>query len=331
MALDLEEEAALQPTVYSNLVKNKVLLYKRMTVSQWKTERQSDLAKAKALQEASTLSKPKPTEKPKEITTGLTTAQEIAFLPRLLTPTTALKSHGYVNTIPTPSEIQTANLGVEASKGWEVCDRCKSRFQVFPSRRPEDGALATGGTCTYHNGKPFWSDASATDATVKKQKKWRCCGEVIGDSPGCTTAACHVFKITEVKRLAAILNFVETPKVKGKKENGPVCIDGEMGYTVHGLELIRLTATSWPSGTALFDVLVKPVGAILDLNTRFSGVHPEDYTTAPAYSSSAPPDNLQLLPSISDARVLLPRSRKRSQRHESDTSDDHRHSAAVSA
>jgi hypothetical protein len=53
-----------------------------------------------------------------------------------------------------------------------------------------------------------------------------------------------------------------------------------MGYTVHGLELIRLTATSWPSGEELFDVLVKPIGEIMDLNSRFSGVWPKDFADA---------------------------------------------------
>jgi hypothetical protein len=57
-----------------------------------------------------------------------------------------------------------------------------------------------------------------------------------------------------------------------------------MGYTVYGMELIRLTATSWPSGEEVLDVLVKPMGEILDLNSRFSGVWPEDMATAKPWS-----------------------------------------------
>lgn len=49
------------------------------------------------------------------------------------------------------------------------------------------------------------------------------------------------------------------------------------------MELIRLTATSWPTGAELLDVLVRPLGAVLDLNTRFSGVKPDDFTKAQPY------------------------------------------------
>jgi hypothetical protein len=58
-----------------------------------------------------------------------------------------------------------------------------------------------------------------------------------------------------------------------------------MGYTVRGMELIRLTATSWPDGKELLDVLVRPVGEILDLNSRFSGVWPEDIVNAEPWSA----------------------------------------------
>ena len=96
----------------------------------------------------------------------------------------------------------------------------------------------------------------------------------------------------------------------------PVCIDGEMGYTVYGLELVRLTATSWPSGDELFDVLVRPVGQILDLNSRYSGVWPMDMAKAVPWD--APPDSgpvpkgtsgttrkLRIVESPAAARALL--------------------------
>jgi hypothetical protein len=59
-----------------------------------------------------------------------------------------------------------------------------------------------------------------------------------------------------------------------------------MGYTVFGLELIRLTAVSWPSGEELLDILVHPLGEILDLNSRFSGVWPEDLARAKPWSDA---------------------------------------------
>ncbi|KAF4631999.1 hypothetical protein G7Y89_g6132 [Cudoniella acicularis] len=291
-ALDVEEDAASgASSIYSNIVKNKILAYKRMTVGQWKEEREKDITKAKAVkvEALSTTPVSKPNGPPKPLETGLKTEEELALLPRLYTPLTSLSKHGYVTSIPTAEEIELAKKGIEAAKGWEICDRCKSRFQVFPERREEDGALASGGQCTYHFGKPYWPDRSADDPKAKREKRYRCCGQVMGDSAGCTIGDCHVFKISEGKRLAAVFNFEETPENPDNNSSNPVCIDGEMGYTVHGLELIRLTATSWPSGDELFDILVRPIGHILDLNTRYSGVSPKDMAEALPYSPSLKP------------------------------------------
>lgn len=92
--------------------------------------------------------------------------------------------------------------------------------------------------------------------------------------------------------MAAVLNFQETPDNPDKKSAWPVCIDGEMGYTVYGLELIRLTATSWPSGKELFDVLVKPIGEVLDLNSRYSGVWPIDMADALPWTAQPHDDSI---------------------------------------
>ena len=318
-ALDIEEGATLTPSIYSNVVKNKILVYKRMSVQKWKEEIAKVLAKARAMEAASLSDTPlsKSTEPAKPLETGLKPEEEIKLLlSRLLTPTTDLSEHGYVNALPSEQDIERAKQGVEAAKGWEVCDRCKSRFQVFPGRREEDGLLASGGPCTYHFGKPIWSERSALDPKAKRERKYRCCGQAIGDSPGCTKADNHVFKIAEVKRMAAVLNFQETPDNPGKKSAWPVCIDGEMGYTVYGLELIRLTATSWPSGDELFDVLVKPIGEILDLNSRYSGVWPKDMAEAFSWSTQPHDDSmpgesngtkrkLRIVESPAAARALL--------------------------
>ncbi|CAL3973525.1 unnamed protein product [Diplocarpon coronariae] len=313
-ALDLEEGAAASAAVYSNIVKNKILTYKRMKVLQWIEERKREVSQEKSKQ-AARRPVSKPAEPPKPIATGLTELEELALLPRLHTPISGLAQHGYVTSIPTAQEISTARAGIEAAQGWENCDRCKSRFQVFPERRESDGALTSGGPCTYHFGKPYWRERSGADPNAKREKLFRCCGESVGESTGCTQSENHVFKISEVKRLAAISNFEETPENPAAASDRPVCIDGEMGYTVYGLELIRLTATSWPSGDPIFDVLVRPIGPLLDLNSRYSGVWPRDMASAlpwspeapkpssPASPASKPP--LRILPSPASARALL--------------------------
>jgi RNA exonuclease 1 len=317
MALDMEEAAAIEkPSIYSNVVKNNILAYKRMTVKDWKDERAKEKAQKDALKALKT-SDSVPSGPPKPIETGLSPEEELAFLPRLYTPISGLAKHGYVPTVPTKDEIEQAQKGVEAAKGWEVCDRCKSRFQVFPGRREEDGALTSGGPCVYHWGKAYVQDRLANDPKAKRERKYRCCVESIGDSRGCTRTDSHVFQVSEVKRLAALLNFQEAPENQAGSKK-PVCIDGEMGYTVQGLELIRLTATLWPDGEELLDVLVRPIGEVLDLNSRFSGVWPEKMAdakpwtpgqddaspTAQDQNSNAQKD-LRIVSSPAEARSLL--------------------------
>lgn len=254
--------------------------YKRMAVKQWREER---VTERKARE---TRSRPcRHQELPKKIVTGLTPDQEVSMLSQLITPIDQLSAHGYVSTAPTEAEVQKAREGLEAADGWEKCDRCTKRFQVIPERRDEDGSLTTGGKCTYHWGKQYIPERQPGDKT-RVPKRYRCCGQEVGDSAGCTDAPHHVFKATDPKRLASVLNFAQTPANPGAPSNRAVCFDCEMCYTVHGLELVRLTATSWPSGEELLDVLVLPIGQILDLNSRFSGVWPDDLAKAVPWSGA---------------------------------------------
>ncbi|EFZ01902.1 DEDDy 3'-5' exonuclease domain protein [Metarhizium robertsii] len=281
-ALDEEEATALEkPAVYTNVMKNKIMQHKKMNVAQWKELR---------VKEA-----PRPKEQhggniPKEINTGLTAAQEVELLKRIVTRVDDLSKHGYVSSVPAEDVVESARAGQEAGKGWEKCDRCQQRFQVFPGRRAEDGALVSGGACNFHWGKTYVPEKAPGD-TARVPKRYRCCGQEVGDSAGCATHDKHVFKAGDPKRLAAVLNYASTPENPGIPEDRAVCFDCEMGYTVHGMELIRLTATSWPLGEELLDVLVQPIGEILDLNSRYSGVWPDDLANAKPWvpDDAAPP------------------------------------------
>ncbi|RFU81168.1 hypothetical protein TARUN_1014 [Trichoderma arundinaceum] len=279
-ALDEEQACAIEkPAVYSNVMKNKVMQYKRMTVAQWKEARAKEKQDAqKKLQKDDMID-----GEPRKIETGLTHAQEVQLLKRILTPLDDMANHGYVPAVPTEEQIKSAVEGMEAAKGWEKCDRCQQRFQVFPGRREEDGALTTGGACKFHWGKTYVPDKLPGDRT-RVPKRYHCCGQEVGDSAGCFTHEHHVFKASDPKRLAAVLNFAETPENPLAPTDRAVCFDCEMCYTVHGLELVRLTATSWPTGEDLLDVLVQPIGEILDLNSRFSGVWPDDLAAAEPWS-----------------------------------------------
>jgi len=276
--LDEEQEVAVKKTaIYNTAIRNRILTFKKMTLDKWKEERTKEVDgdNAPSLDPSA--------EAPLSIVTGLTVSQEVDFLSRYFCDLKSLAAHGFISKIPTEGDIEAAVAGVKASGNNEICDRCTRRFQVFPGRRESDGALASNGPCIYHPGKAYYVDrAPGTRSSNRdRERKYRCCQRSDDDSEGgCTTSPLHVFKTTDSHRLASVLNFVETPNNPNVPKDRAVCFDCEMGYTVFGLELIRLTAVSWPEGNILLDILVRPVGEILDLNTRYSGVQPEDMALA---------------------------------------------------
>ncbi|KAL8388106.1 hypothetical protein RB595_009458 [Gaeumannomyces hyphopodioides] len=283
MALDEEESAAARESVYSSVLKSRIMSCKKLSVEKWREERIQVIKAAEAALLGSDKG-PAASSQPVVIETGLTAVQEVVLATtKLLTPIDDLAKFGYVTKVPSEEEVAKAKEAEAFTKGWEVCDRCTKRFQVFPGRREEDGALASGGTCTHHPGKAYIPSRQTADRSVP-EKQYRCCGETVGQSAGCTTKDTHVFKTTDPKRLACLWNFAETPINANAPPDRAVCFDCEMGYTVKGFELIRLTATSWPGGEELVDVLVRPFGEILDLNSTYSGVYPEDIVNARPFS-----------------------------------------------
>ncbi|KAG6034719.1 hypothetical protein E4U41_006417 [Claviceps citrina] len=293
-ALDEEQTAALEkPAVYANVMKNKVVQYKRMKVSQWRQERAKEAPpRSNDAAHGGGVS----AEETSTIDTGLTSSQEVALLKlRLLTDVAGLANHGYVSSVPSAEAVAAARSGLDAAKGWERCDRCQQRFQVFPGRRAEDGALTSGGSCNFHWGKAY-VPAKAPGDTARVPRRYSCCGQEVGESAGCFTHDKHVFKGGDPKRLATVLGYAPTPDNGAVPPDRAVCFDCEMAYTVHGMELVRLTATAWPTREELLDVLVQPVGEILDLNSRYSGVWPEDMATAADWTPPPPSQHPDPLP-----------------------------------
>ena len=311
-ALEEEEKVAKHnPAVYSNVIKLRIVKLRKMKLAEWKEERLKQIAKRAPVAPSTVAA-----SIPKAIETGLTTSQEIAFLSRIFAQQGRLSKFGYVPVAPSEEETEEARKGVDAAQGWELCDRCKTRFQVFPGRRAEDGALTSGGRCNYHPAKPRRPQPADRADKISRDLTYACCNEDVGQSSGCTMASTHVFKISDPKRLGMIMPFEETPRNSEASDlKRAVAFDCEMGYTTMGLELIRLTATSWPTGEELLDVLVRPLGAVLDLNSRFSGVFPQDYIDAISWDSNEAADKdvpdakgkprLRLVDSPLVARALL--------------------------
>lgn len=287
-ALNEEERTAKGSSIiYANVIKNRIGVLKKMKLPAWKEERLKVIEKEMGQRPPTIL------QVSKTIDTGLSPTEEATLLPDLLAKQDGLAKYGFVTAQLSSADIEKARQGVEAAQNWEQCDRCRTRFQVFPGRRAEDGALTTGGACRYHPAKPRRPSAQNNADRSYKESIYGCCNESVGASVGCTTADTHVFKISDPKRLALVMAFDNTPEnpslVDGRTA---VCFDCEMGYTTQGMELIRLTATSWPSGATLLDTLVRPLGEILDLNSRFSGVWPSEFTSAALESSPERPQSL---------------------------------------
>lgn len=295
MALDMEERVAKEKgPVYRNVMGHLVMSHKRMNVDTRIAELRKQELETKHVQKSSS------SDAPVVIKTGLTPNQEIELLDKLITPINDLGQHGYVSAPISEQQIAEVKQTVEWSGGWEQCAQCAVRFQVFPGRHPETGLLATGGSCTHHPGRPYFPERQPGH-TGLVTKKYRCCTQDVGESSGChTSEAGHVWKTSDPKRLALLWNFVETPPNESPDVKRAVAFDCEMGYTVHGMELIRLTATSWPDGAELIDVLVQPIGEVLDLNSRYSGVFPSDLADALPWDT-----NVEAQPQQVDGRKIL--------------------------
>lgn len=230
--------------------------------------------------------------------TGLTPLVELVHLSSLVHPPALLIKYGHILLPPSPTDVALSNSGVVASQGWETCDRCDSRFRIFPGRRGSDGALASGGKCTYHWGRAILPPRSQILGLGSGERTYTCCKEAIGVTSGCETADSHVFKVADVKRLAGQWQWVHTyPDIPASITEETIAkpnvsrafsLDCEMCYTTLGMEVIRLTVVDFPGGKTVLDALVRPKGEILDLNTRFSGVSVRQYTSAKPYSSTTP-------------------------------------------
>ena len=288
MSLDEEEQIALQNgnhDIYRSVIGGRIRAIGKYKLDEWKC-----LVLGKFKQKylpALESRKPIKTEV-SSLSTGLSTTEEVALLRHLRTPLQGLEAHGYVTSPPSDADIAAARDGVKAAAGWETCDRCSTRFQVFPGRN-EQGQLTSKGSCRYHWAKIYRPIRQKNDhITGQQEPSYPCCSGSVGSS-GCTNGGTHVYKVSEAKRMASILQFERTPLPKDQaRSRPPVSFDCEMAYTALGMELVRLTAVSWPKGTNLLDVLVRPQGEVLDFNSRFSGVTKDMFSKAVPYGTEAP-------------------------------------------
>jgi RNA exonuclease len=143
------------------------------------------------------------------------------------------------------------------------CDRCRSSFTM---------RTRSQGSCVSHVGK-------LVRMTSKDGSFWSCCQNPTG-SIGCTSHETHVRKLSNAGELHSLCPFEELPSelIEGE-HHSVVSLDCEMGYTTHGMELLRCTLLD-ASNAVLIDTMVLPSGDILDYNTRYSGITPTTFLSA---------------------------------------------------
>uniref|UniRef100_A0A8C4GEL1 Exonuclease domain-containing protein n=1 Tax=Dicentrarchus labrax TaxID=13489 RepID=A0A8C4GEL1_DICLA len=142
-----------------------------------------------------------------------------------------------------------------------ICCRCGATFSVS-----QTGKHIRKEECNYHYGKGVKNKVPGGVET-----RYSCCEGVMG-APGC-----QVFKL-HVHDSLSLDGFVSTlPRHPGPDTGCPgvYSLDCEMCYTIHGLELSRVTLVN--SGLqVVYDTFVRPDNEVIDYNTRFSGISEED-------------------------------------------------------
>lgn len=169
----------------------------------------------------------------------------------LCIPTTKLAKFGYIMEPPAT---------IDEPEPLRHCHRCKNELKLHDAAKRTD--------CRYHSGKII--------KTTLGQRIYLCCGGALGetDTEPCTKGDLHVFYWTSPEEMHHFLPFLRTSDVWGTRTGSleAIGIDCEMGFTTKGFELLRVSAIDFFTGEEVLDILVKPKGEVLDLNTRWSGV-----------------------------------------------------------
>lgn len=207
----------------------------------------------------------------------LTRAQLLAELRALCIDDDKLAKFGYIMHVPEPvAKVLTAR----------TCHRCKLHFRLEEALKRV--------VCSYHPGR---ATKNASGVRIHQ-----CCGGAVGDTDTepCAQAEFHVFYWLLPEEMHTAIPFRDTREWgvhPGRLE--AVGIDCEMGFTTMGFELLRISAVDYFSGEEVLDILVKPKGEVLDLNTRWLGVA-EIKEEAVSFESL-----LELLGEIFDANTIF--------------------------
>ncbi|XP_068616997.1 RNA exonuclease 1 homolog [Brachionichthys hirsutus] len=141
-----------------------------------------------------------------------------------------------------------------------ICCRCGATYSVSHM-----GKHIRKEECNYHYGKGVKKRVPGGVET-----RYSCCEGVMG-APGCQVFMLHVHN------LLSLDGFVSTVPRDASDTGCPgvYSLDCETCYTIHGLELSRVTLVN-SSLQVIYDTFVMPDHEVIDYNTRFSGISEED-------------------------------------------------------
>ena len=143
------------------------------------------------------------------------------------------------------------------------CVRCKKGFFVTL-----DGEYLTEESCTFHWGTFKRISASSYGYT--------CC-QGLENSIGCSSGKLHVWSGVSPGMNGPFNNYrrSKSAAVGHDHSHSVYALDCEMCYTGCGLEVCKVTVISI-DGCLVYETLVKPERAVVDCNTRYSGIREAD-------------------------------------------------------
>ncbi|PWN37906.1 uncharacterized protein FA14DRAFT_105444, partial [Meira miltonrushii] len=176
--------------------------------------------------------------------------------------------------LPTAKSSEDGGTQVDRTGEEAKCERCGVNFIVSPLEPDSELRKA----CCFHWGKKRFV-REGNNMRGPRIPRWTCCDA--GSKVGCTLGP-HVFKEEDWKTLHRREAFLATETVLDSQTEASdqgkhdiLAFDCELIFTTAGMSLARITVLE-ESGKVVLDRFVRPKSAILDYNTRFSGIRASD-------------------------------------------------------